>query len=311
MHHPVKALSGIAIFAACLSLTGCSDKEYYSFEELDNRNILEYIEKNNLNVSQYKNTDLFYEVLEEGTGNPIDYKNRYPVIYTVKSLDGKYNAADTLNAGNRYSELFGYFPFGSGYAGRPEVERTGDFKEVIREVLKKTNGKIRIIVPSRLLSYGRDGNQALGIPPNASMDYVVTVHDNFTDYEDGVIQKMITNAGLNLEDFTKTEDNSYYRILTQGTGDPITADSTVTVSYTLKNPAGGVIETNDSYESKLSSNIQGFQDIVTKVQKGGKVRFFLPSTVAYGTNGSWNSNTGQNIVPQFFSLDYEVEVKNE
>src|SRR5690606_40193415 len=41
-------------------------------------------------------------------------------------------------------------PFGSAYAGTPTVERPGDFKEVIREVLQYTNGKVRIIVPSRL-----------------------------------------------------------------------------------------------------------------------------------------------------------------
>src|SRR5690606_33427608 len=128
---------------------------------------------------------------EEGTGNPIDYKKTYPVVYTVKSLDGVYNSADTLSSGNRYAEFFGYFPFGSSYAGTPTVERQGDFKEVIRDVLKKTNGKIRIIVPSRLM-YGRNGDRNRGIPPNASLDYVVTVHDNFVDYEDGVIQRAIT-----------------------------------------------------------------------------------------------------------------------
>src|SRR5690606_40592959 len=96
------------------------------------------------------------------------------------------------------------------------VERTEDFKEVIREVLQKTNGKIRIIVPSRLLNYGRNGNKALGIPPNASMDYVITVHDNFEDYEDSVIRQMITRAGMDVADFEKTDNDIYYRILSPG-----------------------------------------------------------------------------------------------
>lgn len=232
-------------------IAGCSKKEYQSFEELDNANILEYIRKNNLNVSQYKETDLFYEVLEEGTGNPIDYKKSYPIVYTVKSLDGVYNSADTLSANNRYADFFGYFPFGSSFAGSPTVEREGDFKEVIREVLKETNGKIRIIVPSRLM-YGRDGNRKLGIPSNASLDYVVTVHDNFVDYEDGVIQRAIANAGLDLEDFTKREDHSYYHIIQQGEGDAVSADSTVTVNYTLKNPAGSVIDSGTDTKLNLA-----------------------------------------------------------
>src|SRR5690606_36979772 len=136
-----------------ISIVGCEKKEYQSFEELDNTNIQEYIRKNNLAVQQYKETGLFYEVLEEGTGRPITCESTYPVVYTVKSLDGVCNAVDTLSSNNRYAEFFGYFPFGSGYAGLPNspVERTGDFKEVIREGLQYTNGKIRVIVPSRVM----------------------------------------------------------------------------------------------------------------------------------------------------------------
>src|SRR5690606_14295197 len=94
-------ISAIGI-AATMLFIGCGKKEYQTFEQLDNANIREYIQKNNLTVHQYKETDLFYQVLEEGTGNPIDYKKAYPVVYTVKSLDGTYNSADTLSGNNRY-----------------------------------------------------------------------------------------------------------------------------------------------------------------------------------------------------------------
>ncbi|MEC3880496.1 FKBP-type peptidyl-prolyl cis-trans isomerase [Parapedobacter sp. 10938] len=289
---------------AIVSLMGCSKKDYQSFEELDNANIRAYIEKNNLTVHQYKETDLFYQVLEEGTGSPIDYTEKYPVVYTVKSLDGVYNAADTLDANSRYADFFGYFPFGSSYAGTPTVERPGDFKEVIREVLQHTNGKIRIIVPSRLM-YGRKGLPRLGIPPNASLDYVVTVHDNFTDYEDQVIQRMMASESLNIDDFTKREDGIYYQIIEQGTGDAITADSTITVDYTLKDPEGNVLDSDTDSEFSLAGGvISAWPKIVPLVNKGGKIRFFTPSDHAYGRTGSTN-------VAPFLSLDFEVEVKDE
>ncbi|MFC3198891.1 FKBP-type peptidyl-prolyl cis-trans isomerase [Parapedobacter deserti] len=304
---PCILMAGIA---TALFLSGCDKKEYYSFEELDNKNILEYIEKNNLNVSQYKETDLFYQVLEEGTGNPIDYKNSYPVVYTVKSLDGKYSSGDTMSFNNRYTDYFGYFPFGSGAAGSPTVERTGDFKEVIREVLKKTNGKIRIIVPSRLM-YGRNGDSRVGIPPNASLDYVVTVHDNFEDFEnDWVIPNMVKRAGLSLDDLTKTEDGIYYKIISEGSGDPIAADSTVTTKFVLKRPDGSTIQQLDDYKAKVSDNITGWQNMMILLRKGGKIRFFMPSTVAYGRTGSTDA-TGNYVIPPYSSLDYEVEVKDE
>jgi len=291
-------------FMAIVSLMGCSKKEYQSFEELDNANIREYIQKNNLTVHQYKETDLFYEVLEEGTGKPIDYTENYPIVYTVKSLDGKYNAADTLSASNRYADYFGYFPFGSAAAGTPTVERLGDFKEVIREVLQHTNGKVRIIVPSRLM-YGRNGSTSLGVPPNASLDYVVTVHDDFTDYEDAVIQQMITNASLNIDDFTKREDGIYYQIIEPGSGDVITTDSTITVDYTLKNPEGKVLDSGTDSEFSLASGIiSAWSKIIPLINKGGKIRFFTPSDHAYG-------RTGDSRTAPFLSLDFEVEVKDE
>jgi len=242
--------------------------------------------------------------LEEGSGNPIDYTETYPVVYTVKSLDGVYNSADTLSANNRYADYFGYFPFGSAYAGTPTVERPGDFKEVIREVLQNTNGKVRIIVPSRLM-YGRNGRPSLGIPPNASLDYVVTLHDNFIDYEDAVIQRMIADASLNIGDFIKREDRIYYQIIEQGTGDAITADSTVTVDYTLKDPEGNVLDSGTDADFSLAGGvISAWSKIVPLVNKGGKIRFFTPSDHAYGKAGTTN-------VAPFLSLDFEVKVKDE
>ena len=291
-------------FMAIVSLMGCSKKEYQSFEELDNANIREYIQQNNLSVHQYKETDLFYEVLEEGTGSPIDYTGSYPIVYTVRSLDGKYSAADTLSASNRYADFFGYFPFGSAAAGTPTVERTGDFKEVIREVLQHANGKVRNIVPSRLM-YGRNGSSSLGVPPNASLDYVVTVHDDFTNYEDAVIQQMIARESLNIDEFTKREDGVYYQIVEQGSGDVITADSTITVDYTLKDPEGNVLDSGTDSEFSLAGGvISSWSKVMPLINKGGKIRFFTPSDHAYGKSGNTN------IAP-FLSLDFEVEVKDE
>jgi FKBP-type peptidyl-prolyl cis-trans isomerases 1 len=297
-------IAAIGIVAIALFLS-CEKKEYYSFEELDNRNIQEYIQKNNLTVSQYKETDLFYQVLEEGTGSPIEYSATYPIVYTVKSLDGTYNSGDTLSFNNRYAQYFGYFPFGSSYAGRPETERTGDFKEVIREVLGKTNGKMRIIVPSRLM-YGRNGVPSLGIPPNASLDYVVTVHDNFEDFENNwVIPNMIKRAGLSIDDFSRTEEGIYYQITDTGSGDPIAADSTITMDYTLRRPDGTTLQSNTDYEAKLGDLIPAWIKIIPMLKEGGKVRIFTPSSEAYGATGS-----GSNI-PAYASLDFEIAIKDE
>lgn len=290
---------------------GCEDKEYQTIEELDEENIQAYIRQNNLTVARYEQTSLYYEVLEPGTGRDIDFREQYPVVYTIRSLDGAYVANDTLSAANRYADFFGYYPFGSSAANNPIVERRDDFKEVIKEVLQKTNGKIRIIVPSRLLTYGRNGNTSLGIPPNASMDYVITVHDNFEDYEDGVMRQMITRAGLDVANFEKTETNIYYHVITPGTGDVITADSTVKVNYTLKDPAGTVRDSGEEASFNLNGGvISSWPDVIPLVRKGGKIRFFTPSPRAYGIQGIAGMTGSAGITP-FMSLDYEVEVLDD
>lgn len=301
-----------ALIASVLFLAiGCEEKEYQTIEELDEENIQTYIRQNNLTVARYKQTNLYYEVLEPGTGRDIDFRSQYPIVYTIRSLDGRYVANDTLSASNRYADLFGYYPFGSSAASNPIVERTEDFKEVIKEVLQKTNGKIRIIVPSRLLTYGRNGNTSLGIPPNASMDYVISVYDNFADYEEAVIQQMIAGAGMDVADFEQTEEGIYYHILSPGTGDIITTDSTVTVNYTLKDPAGTVRDSGEGASFNLDGGvISSWPDVVPLVRKGGKIRFFTPSTRAYGVQGIATSTGSAGMAP-FMSLDYEVEVLDD
>lgn len=308
----LKRIFPVLLASAFFIALGCEKQEYQTIEELDEENIQSYIRQNNLTVMRYKETNLYYQVLEPGTGRDIDFREQYPIVYTIRSLDGNYASNDTLNIANRYADYLGYFPFGSASANDPVVERTEDLKEVIKEVLQKTNGKIRIIVPSRLLNYGgRNGVPSLGILPNSSMDYVIHIHDNFEDYEDAVIQGMITNAGLDIADFEKTESNIYYNIIAFGDGDVITADSTVSATYTLRDPAGEIRDSGEEVSFNLNGGvIRGWSEILPLVRKGGKIRFFLPSPTAYGVQGSPPSSFDAGF-PAFLSLDYEVEVVDD
>lgn len=307
-------LTFFAFAAGAILFFSCTKDDYQSIEELDNENILAYIQRNNLNVQQYKNTDLYYEIVEPGTGRAINFNERYPVILRGSTLDGSYTS-DTLAYGNRFYNFFGYFlppaPTSTTAITADMYERTDDFKAVVREILQNADGTIRIIVPSRLIAGAREGNRTLGIPPNASMDYVVKVIDDLAEYEDGVIRSMIRREGLNVADFTKTSDNIYYRILEQGTGDVITRDSTVNVNYTLKFSNGSVSETGTDQSFTISSLVNAWGEIVPLLNKGGKVRFFTPSTMAYGANGSIDQTYGTVIMAPYMTLDFEVEVLND
>lgn len=291
-------------FLAIIGAASCEKREYQTIEELDNENITAYINQNNLQVSRYKNTDLYYEVIRPGTGSEISFEKHYPIVFTIKSLDGQYMATDTLERTNRYYDFMGYFPFGSVQAGMPNspVERQDDLKYVVKDILQRTNGQIRIIVPSRLTGWGRQGNRELGIPPNASMDYVVTVHDNLQSYEEAVIHEAIQRAGYAVEDFTESPNGIYYRIMEQGSGDEITRLDRIQAKYTLRNTAGVEMESSDSIAFSLNGEtIEAWSKIIPEINVGGTIRLLTPSRFAYGAAGS------NNMAP-FMTLDFEVEV---
>lgn len=298
-----------APLAACMliaSVFSCEKREYETIEELDARNINAYISKNNLQVHRYKETDLYYEVIRPGTGRALSYRESYPMVFSVKSLDGQYQATDTFKMTNRYYDFLGYFPFGNGAAGgsNSPVERINDLKDVVKDVLQQSGGSIRIIVPSRLTAWGRQGNRDLGIPPNASLDYTINVHDDLPTYEDEVLKTAITRAGFQLSEFEKSEDGIYYKILSPGTGAVITSDSTVVTNYVLRTPDGAIMEQNTDMRISLAGgSIVSWSKMIPLVRKGGKIRFFTPSTQAYGPSGTTS------IAP-FLQLDFEVEVKN-
>jgi FKBP-type peptidyl-prolyl cis-trans isomerase FkpA len=97
---------------------------------------------------------------------------------------------------SRYYNYLGYF--------NPEAVRVG-----IKEVLKKANGTLRVIVPSRL-AFGRNGT--MQIPGNSSLDIVVKVmeKDKIPQYDDyTIIKYMEKNA---MTGFTKTSTGIYYKI---------------------------------------------------------------------------------------------------
>ncbi|WP_134089418.1 FKBP-type peptidyl-prolyl cis-trans isomerase [Olivibacter sp. XZL3] len=300
------SLFGVALFAAC------KKQEYQNIEELDTANIEAYIRANNLQVEPLGNTGMYYQILEEGTGNDISYTGQYPLVYTVKSLDGVYSVADTFAATNRYFDYLGYFlgasPQGSSIASNPnyqgQLEKEEGLKMAIRTALKKTDGQIRVLIPSRLLSYGRNGVPEQGIPSNASMEYVIRVIDSASipAYEDLSIQKRIEALGLSSNEYEKTESGIYYHINEMGEGDPILSlDSTLTLSYTAKLLNGAQIDQSDSVNYALRNLVRSWQEIVPKIRKGGQVHFFSPSSEAYGLGGG--------AVP-FSSLEFDVAVKD-
>jgi FKBP-type peptidyl-prolyl cis-trans isomerase FkpA len=278
-----------ALAALFVVITGCK-KDYESIEVLDDQQIQEYIKANNLNVQEYNDTGIYYQIVTPGTGAQLEYTDRIFATFTAQSLDGAFKAnADSLN---RFSSFLGYFASSNGY---PDA-----FATAVKDILKKKGGVIRIIVPSHL-AYGRTGSSRLNIPGNASLDCTITVHNvnNQTEFEDIFVRRYLGSA---VSDFTRTPSGLYYQVLAEGGGsEDITPASNITVSYVGKLTNGTIFEQNGSYQNYLSNFILGWQEGLSYIKNGGKIRLVIPPTLGYGGNAT-------NSIPANSILDFQVEV---
>jgi FKBP-type peptidyl-prolyl cis-trans isomerase len=108
-------------------------------------------------------------------------------------------------------------------------------------------------------------------------------------------------AGVNV-----TPSGIQYEVITMGTGEKPTAESTVKVLYTGTTIDGKVfdssVDKNVPAEFPLSSVIPGWTEAVQLMPVGSKFRIWLPSELAYGANGA-----GETIKP-FSTLIFDVEL---
>lgn len=297
------------ILLAIVLLSACEKREYQSVDELDRQNIQNYVQKNNLQVQEFENTGIFYRVIEEGTGRPLEYDEKTPLVFKLKTLDGSYASVDTFSAANRYYDYLGYFPYGSSAANSPgsPLDKETGMKLLLKKALKNTNGKIQILVPSKI-AFGRNGTNF--IPPNASIDYEIHAIDidDIPIYEDVSIRKYMQANGLDPATFVKTPTGIYYKISEVGTGEFLEATTTFKAAYDLKFMDGKTFQKSDSSTFRLNGVIEAWQEVLPNLKPKGKVRMLIPSSQAYGMNGSVDQMTGAMAIAPFASLDYAVEV---
>ena len=80
----------------------------------------------------------------------------------------------------------------------------------------------------------------------------------------------------------------YYQITTPGSGPTPTTSSQVSIRYTGKLLNGTVFDsqTGTPVTFGLGGTIPGFQIALQLVQKGGTIKFIIPSSLAYGCAGT-------------------------
>ncbi|GAB1488528.1 FKBP-type peptidyl-prolyl cis-trans isomerase [Opitutaceae bacterium] len=97
-----------------------------------------------------------------------------------------------------------------------------------------------------------------------------------------------------------------YEVVTPGTGDFPKPTDTVRVHYTGMLVDGTVFDSSIPRGEPLTTSlfegvIDGWKEGMQKVNKGGKIKLYVPSSLAYGAQG-------RGIIPPFSTLIFEIEL---
>ncbi len=119
--------------------------------------------------------------------------------------------------------------------------------------------------------------------------------------DNSIILKFLSDKSITAQ---KHSSGIYYQILSPGSGNiTYTGNTTVSTKYTGRLLSGTVFDgtTTQPVSFKLGGVITGWQAGIPLIQKGGKIRLFIPSGLAYGCDG-------QGPIPANAVLDFDIEL---
>lgn len=115
-----------------------------------------------------------------------------------------------------------------------------------------------------------------------------------------------------LTPFVLTEPNGVRYVVDEvGTGQNPTLRSVITVKYVAKIlSTGETFNSSNSLVYPLYNLILGWQTTLPLLKVGTKATLYIPSGLAYGTNGVIDGSNGDVIVPPNANLIFEIELLN-
>ncbi|MES2808037.1 MAG: FKBP-type peptidyl-prolyl cis-trans isomerase [Bacteroidota bacterium] len=298
------------LFFAVVALVSCrKDKNDLTLTEYDDDQIKTYVSANGITGLTRDTSGMYYKIINPGSGTPLEYSDNVGIVYTVRSVDGKYTATDTII--NHFHDFVGRidntgYPLGFGITG---VQRA------VHDLLKYKGASMRLLVPSRL-GYGVSGAgtgssevSAGRIAGNQSLDLYIHVINNQVAYDKQTIRNFITANNLGAS-VVEDADGYWYNMRTPGTGTvAITNNTTITATYTARLLNGTIV---DQYNIQggttfeIPSLIEGVREGLKKhATAGALITFIIPSTKAYGkvVNGAIPANSNIRFEVQVISVN--------
>jgi FKBP-type peptidyl-prolyl cis-trans isomerase FkpA len=120
--------------------------------------------------------------------------------------------------------------------------------------------------------------------------------------DDQIIADFIRNNNIPAQ---KNSTGLYYQIVTAGTGDfTYTGSTKVSVNYEGRLLNGSIFDKSSAVATfPLGNLIAGWQIGIPLIQKGGRIRLLIPSTLGYG-------NQAQGSIPKNAVLDFTIDLIN-
>lgn len=103
-----------------------------------------------------------------------------------------------------------------------------------------------------------------------------------------------------------TDSGLQYVIIDEGDGDKPDSQAIITIHQRCQLINGTIIEDtykeNEPSEVKMEELIEGYQEGVQLMKKGARYKFFIPSELAWGKNGTGNK------IPPYSVLIFDVRL---
>ena len=114
--------------------------------------------------------------------------------------------------------------------------------------------------------------------------------------------------GVDLSQMTKTASGLYYQDLVVGTGAEAETGKTVTVHYTVWLHDGTKLDSSYDFDDPFTfllgagAVIAGWDEGIQGIKVGGKRKLVVPSSLAYGSQGSGG------VIPPYATLVFDVDL---
>lgn len=119
---------------------------------------------------------------------------------------------------------------------------------------------------------------------------------------DPATETFASSLNINIATMQKTASGVYYKDATVGTGDALTSQTKVVVSYLVLLKTGAAVGQSLSETMDLSTQLVGFKEGIVGMRVGGERILVVPSALAYGPR------TDLPGIPPNSTLIYDVKL---